>query len=330
MSGSASGSILVFKERQPPRFRTTKLTQQSLHDFCSTDAWQRNIRVKLVGVANTSFACDVDYLDPDELKQDSVHQSLTALNLGWQLGLMVPMPTGDMAVYTFERFVADGRHEQDAVDRLNRLVPHLSRVGLLSARLGLERARNAVSTLEVLGLPAAVLSHGGHVRAVNAPLEALADVFLPAARGRMTIADSGANLFFQKAIEASDHLATEVRSFPVPRPPGEPALVLHVLPLVRAAHEIFANADILVVVTTVSTSTMLPTPELLHGLFDLTPAEAKLAVALSAGKSLRQAAAEQNIQYGTARSYVERTLQKTGTRQQSELVTLLKSAKPFP
>ncbi len=43
----------------------------------------------------------------------------------------------------------------------------------------------------------------------------------------------------------------------------------------------------------------------LPGLFNLTPAEAKLTAALVAGKALRQAAADQGIQFSTARHYLE-------------------------
>jgi len=65
------------------------------------------------------------------------------------------------------------------------------------------------------------------------------------------------------------------------------------------------------------------------GLFDLTPAEARLAVALSTGQSLKQAAEAQEVKLKTSRSYLERIFAKTGVHQQSELVSLLISAGPL-
>ena len=59
--------------------------------------------------------------------------------------------------------------------------------------------------------------------------------------------------------------------------------------------------------------------------FDLTPKEASLAASLAAGMTLKEAADAAQIQFSTARSHMEKIFQKTGTRQQSQLVALLKS-----
>ncbi|RUY23822.1 helix-turn-helix transcriptional regulator, partial [Mesorhizobium sp. M7A.F.Ca.CA.001.13.2.1] len=64
-------------------------------------------------------------------------------------------------------------------------------------------------------------------------------------------------------------------------------------------------------------------------LFDLTPAEARLATALASGRSLKEAADTSNITVKTGRTYLERIFSKTRTRQQSELVALLKSTEPL-
>ncbi|RUY53574.1 helix-turn-helix transcriptional regulator, partial [Mesorhizobium sp. M7A.F.Ca.CA.001.12.1.1] len=60
-------------------------------------------------------------------------------------------------------------------------------------------------------------------------------------------------------------------------------------------------------------------------LSDLPPAEARLAAALSQGRPLREAAARSNIPVKPGRTYLERIFAKTGTRQQSQLVALLKN-----
>lgn len=60
-------------------------------------------------------------------------------------------------------------------------------------------------------------------------------------------------------------------------------------------------------------------------LFDLTPAEARLAAALAGGLALKEAAIRQGIRFSTARSYLEGIFRKTRTNQQSQLVALLKS-----
>lgn len=66
--------------------------------------------------------------------------------------------------------------------------------------------------------------------------------------------------------------------------------------------------------------------EQMRALFDLSPKEAILAASLASGLSLKQAAEDNHIQISTARSYLEKIFHKTGARQQSQLVAILKSA----
>ena len=94
----------------------------------------------------------------------------------------------------------------------------------------------------------------------------------------------------------------------------------------HARRDIFSSAAIPVVATMVSPAHMVPTPSILTGLFDPTPAEARLAIALAAGRSLKSAASEGGLTLKTYRTYLDRIFFKTGTHQQSELVALLKSA----
>jgi DNA-binding CsgD family transcriptional regulator len=159
-------------------------------------------------------------------------------------------------------------------------------------------------------------------------MEGMPELFLPVAHGGMAIGNASANALFQQAIVQNRHDLV-VRSIPVPAKEDRPALVVHMLPLRRAAHDIFSGADILVAATAVSASAMVPSPNILTGLFDLTPAEAKLATALTRGQSLKAAAAGNGVTFSTARTYLDRIYRKTGANQQSQLVALLKSVQPF-
>lgn len=328
---SASGSILVFTGNRAPRFRSTSLTQQALDEFCSSDAWQRSQRAPFM-IENLpgSFICDADYLTAEQFERDSVALSLRSLGLGWQLGTAIPMPERSMVNFTFERKIEDGRHSPAQVTMLNGLRPHLARAGLLAARLGLERAQTAVATLECLGLPAFVISLSGSVVAVNRLGDALSSVLLPAAHGRLTIADAAANALLQTAIAGPGRAGEDcVRSIPLKATQDRNPMILHLVPLLGDANDIFSSAATLIVVTTVSMTEKLPDARILDALFDLSPAEARLALALASGRTLKQAAADSEIQFSTARSYIESVLRKTGTHQQSQLVALLKSTHPL-
>ena len=54
--------------------------------------------------------------------------------------------------------------------------------------------------------------------------------------------------------------------------------------------------------------------------FDLTPAQARLVVHLTAGHSLRSSANALGVTYETVRRHIKEVFQKTGTHRQAELV----------
>ena len=67
---------------------------------------------------------------------------------------------------------------------------------------------------------------------------------------------------------------------------------------------------------------------LLHRYFGLTPSEARLALHLVRGETLRSAAAKLHISYETARTQLKHIFSKTGTCRQAELVVGIVSAFP--
>ena len=62
--------------------------------------------------------------------------------------------------------------------------------------------------------------------------------------------------------------------------------------------------------------------------FDLTPAEARLALHLVAGETLRSAAVKLSIAYETVRTQLKNIFNKTGTHRQAELVLVIITALP--
>lgn len=330
LSGSATGTILLLGDDLPVRGRCTAVVQSLFDQLVSGDAWKRSDSMQLVySLRPLDFVVVDDLLTAEEIDRDPQRRNLRAIGIGTNICAAVPMPTGELGMFVFQRWLKDGAYDQASIDQLNGFRPHLARAGLIAARLGLEKAREAVATLEALGLPAAIMTGGSRVLATNRRLEAMSDLFLSAPYGGLTIADAPANALLQEAIARSrQHSA--VRSFPIPAGKGRPAMVVHVLPLRRSARDLFNGGDILVAATVPEPGAMVPSAGILTGLFDLTPAEARLATALAAGLSLEAAAAAGEITVKSARTYLERIFRKTGTHQQSQLVGLLKTVHPFP
>jgi len=68
--------------------------------------------------------------------------------------------------------------------------------------------------------------------------------------------------------------------------------------------------------------------DVLHRHFELTPSEARLALHLVTGETLRSAASELHISYETARTQLKSIFSKTGTCRQAELVVVIVTAFP--
>lgn len=334
LSNSAAAILFVFDERSPPEFVSTDLISPLLQHFKSTVGWPTGgkLRRLLATMPTAAFIHDEDFFPPDGFEGDHARQRRRIagpLGIGGQVGLAIPLPTGEVVMFSLERWLDKGRLAPEDIARLDGLRPHLSRAGLIAARLRLAQARATVAALNAMGLPAAVMQASGRVMASNDLLDRMSGVFLSTAHGRMALADMPANLLFGGALAGHRH-ESAVRSIPIPAREGRQALIVHLLPLRGTARDIFSGGDILVAATRPAPGALVPSAGILTGLFDLTPAEAKLAAALASGLPLAAAAAANGITVKSARIYLERIFRKTGTHQQSQLVALLKTAHPFP
>ena len=323
LSGSVGGVVFAVA----PRFVSRWIASSQVRDVFTL--FVNDVSAppsRALAAPYAGFRRDVDILPAGGLERDPLHGWLKSKGLGWETGTVVPMPSGETVIFSLERRYAEGPHQADTLPILDALRPHLARAALIAARLGLERARTTVATLDALGLPAAVLASSGRVLAVNTLLEG-SHAFRTGAQGRLVLAHAGADRLYRECLARHDS-ATGSWSIPIPGSQERPSSIVHLIPLRRAAHELFEGA-ILMVLTAVSMDANIPDLTLLRGLFDLSPKEARLAAALAGGRSLKQAAQDEGLRFTTARSYLEQVFRKTGTNQQSQLVALLKGAQPL-
>jgi DNA-binding NarL/FixJ family response regulator len=71
-----------------------------------------------------------------------------------------------------------------------------------------------------------------------------------------------------------------------------------------------------------------PPVELIRSLFDLTPAEARVARGLAAGQTVKVMAADSGTSTNTVRTHVNAVLTKTGYSRQADVVALLNGIRP--
>lgn len=172
------------------------------------------------------------------------------MGVGWTVGTIIPVPGGDIMALEIGRQPALGPFEAGVLTRLDAYRSHFARSAHLASRLGLAQAQSAAAALGAVGLPAAVMSADKRVVAANGIFEDLAPRVATTARNRLVVADARADRLLQDELEKSrdgDHKA--VRSIAVPAGNGEPALIVHLTPVRRAAHDIFSRAHWIAVVS---------------------------------------------------------------------------------
>lgn len=281
------------------------------------DRWLRN---------GHAFHRDVDIYSSAELAADPMRRMLAGSGLGWEIGAALSLSTGSVACFAFERPFQDGPHSLMVRHRLNRVLPDLARAAGMAAHLGQEMAHSRVALLERLGLAALIVGRGGIVRAANARALAMEDVLIFAAQGRIALRHGPSNLRLREMLDLPERAASLAVPAAVPAAGARPPVVLHLLPVRRATWDVFAAGRMLLVVSRFAASESAPSSRAVAGLFDLTRAEAQLASALACGYSLSGAAELSGITVKSARTYLERVFDKTGTNQQGGLIALLKGA----
>lgn len=103
---------------------------------------------------------------------------------------------------------------------------------------------------------------------------------------------------------------------------GAGAALLHLIPAPQSREHAFSKIECYVLLAK-PTSALLPAADIISGLFDLTPAEARVAREVALGKSPQRIAAELKLSPETIRSHLKRVFNKTSVSRQSELVALL-------
>jgi len=281
-------------------------------------------RVCLFGQTQPGFFVEHDFWTADQLDNNPIYRDFFRPHgLGWSAGTGLWMPTGDHVVFSVEREHSRGPIEKNNVALLNELRPHLARSALVTARLGLQAATGANSALTSMGLPALLLDQWGTVIEANHLIERLRDHVQWTAQNRVALTDARANELLATAMAGLDGGSDlTVRSFPLRDSDDRPAMVAHIVPIRRTAHDIFAGSYALLVLTPV-TAPAAPQIELMRSLFDLTASEARVARGLAAGETLDEIAATGGVAISTVRSQLRSVLQKTGCSRQAELVALL-------
>ncbi|WFU32396.1 helix-turn-helix transcriptional regulator [Bradyrhizobium brasilense] len=316
------GGILFATNRQFSGYTASPVLRRIYDDFIEDGYAALNPRPQRAIARNyPGFVGDHELFTADEMDQDPAYSYLRRKGAGWCAGTVVQAPGGDLAIFSWEKKFSDGAVSSEAISALGPLRPHLARASLLSGRLGLERVKAAAEILGLIGLPCAVLSHSNRILATNTLFDLLIPQVVQDRPCRVALVDRRADAMLRESLSQLDYQASP-RSIPIIAAEETPASIIHVVPVRGAAHDVFTLASCVLFVTEVS-SPAIVSAQVIQGLFDLTPAEARVARGIAAGASVQALAIKAGVTVGTIRQQLKSVFAKTGVSRQAELVGML-------
>lgn len=299
-----------------------------LEDWIKEGWAEKNSRpARMFAKNHPGWVRESDIYTQEELEQEEDYRGFyKPRGLGHAAGMGIFLPSGDIGVFDVQRKRSSGPLTVGDLAFLDGLRPHLGRSALMAARLELDRARSTVGMLETLGLPAAILGENGKVLAANRLLETVHDQVVIGPFDRLIFKCDRLDKIYTDAIRRMQEPDPVGRgmSFPIRETERAAPAICHLLPIRGSARDIFTRASALLVVTALKDGAA-PNGDILSGLFDLTPAEARVARGIAMGQTLAAIAARGGVSLATIRTQLKAVMGKTGTARQAELAALLVS-----
>lgn len=183
----------------------------------------------------------------------------------------------------------------------------------------------SVEILELIGLPAASLSVGGDVLALNRLFNALIPSLILVRNGRLMLRDRPADALLGQLMDASpSNKGRSISSIAVVGSGGTVSHIVHLVPACLAPSGLVTGIGWICLAVAIVPKTV-PEPELLQRLFHLTPAEARVAHAVASGDTVNALADKLGLSRETIRAQLKTVFVKTGVRRQADLIALLAS-----
>jgi DNA-binding CsgD family transcriptional regulator len=298
------------------------------------DPWAKAVALLPAGVHDIS-----DYVTHEALRQSQIWNEWGRRNDAAFHMLGAPLlRNGDsLAGIYFHRRENEPPFTAGSAALLEALFPHLRRIfaaaELLAPALG-GRGMAMQAGLEALTEGVALLNGERRLVFANAALRRMAaerDGLALAPVDGITAAEPAARLALSRAVTAALAAASgriallpTAGSLALPRLSERAPWLIRALPLRRSeANGLPADFRGAMLLVTDGEIHPAPAPALLARLFGLTGAQAALAAALAAGRSLDEHARRRGISRETARSHLAEIRRKTGCRRQAELALLL-------
>lgn len=226
----------------------------------------------------------------------------------------------DALIVAVEAF-ADHPASRLAVPALDRLRPHLARACILSSEIQAAKVFGLVQAFNSVGSAIGLLDYAGRLIAGSDLFMGYFSELMTEGTSRLRLLDDPSDKRFGLALAHLDRHKAGL-SLAVRNKDRVGAAVMHLIPARNDARELFSKVATFAVIARPGND-LLPGADIIAALFDLTPAEARVARGIAQGLPPAEIARDLGQSYETVRSHLKRVFAKTSTKRQNELTLLI-------
>ncbi|WP_375453786.1 helix-turn-helix transcriptional regulator [uncultured Methylobacterium sp.] len=274
---------------------------------------------------------DSQHITPEFIQRDAFYQEfLGKYGLGSCLSYIADDPDGGLVTISTQRALKSGRYENTEISCFEILAPHIARAFTISSRFAqaLALTSDFSSTLQHLTVGVIILDPKGRVRFVSEPARQLLGDGLQAPLGQVPRASTSTErMKLERLIaDASEGRVVRAGAMAIRRPRCGRSLYVEVVGIrseaVAAGITGVAGRAVMLLLRDLYRSASDQVIKVLQDL-GLTPAEARIASLVGAGRSPRDIAEMGSVSTCTVRTQLKSVYGKLGISRQSELAILV-------
>jgi DNA-binding CsgD family transcriptional regulator/PAS domain-containing protein len=274
---------------------------------------------------------DQDHVDPDMRDRHPIYEKIfDRLDLSFNCQTVLVREPDLLLRTSISRSAQQGPLDAENFRAFAVLSPHIQAAARTQLALEAAQARSGVRMLDALAAPGLLLDRTGRILAVSAAAEtAMAEDRLFRRRGRNLLPVFPEDA---PALTGAIDRALAARQAPETPPPGDivvrgadgrPAFVLNIAPIPGDGYVLGLAPAVLIVARTATTPK--GSAELVMGAWNLSRAEADIAVRLAEGQTLETIAEVRGSTLATVRSQLQAIYAKASVHRQAELVAAVLS-----
>jgi len=326
-----SFGTVVFPLRGMLPYMPAAKSMEECFDVYVRDGWMNRDERMIRGfdkLIRKGVVTDDDIMSEQEIRKSPYYQDfLGRLNLkGW---VAIRVGSDDQVwSLTLHRNKQQSEFSDAELRSFRELSRQLASTAQVSSAIAFARGQSAISTFDAVGKAALLLNRAGEVMLANSAAENLFDADVKIVRKRLFCSDRQAVDRFDGSIKRLLWSADRSGVPPVALPRvGRSPIIAYLMRSFQLTDTPLSAYHAIVVLVDPD-ARLAPAIHTLRTMLDLTPAEARLAIALQSGDDISEASDRLHISSETARKQLRAIFAKTGVRRQADLVALLANLMP--